>query len=65
MNKVSILSKSFKTTASVHVQRMFSTYKTSTGLVGLAVDTNGKENLIKATDAVLAAAMVLLNLYES
>lgn len=33
--------------------KSFATYKTSTGLVGLAVDPNGKENLLKLTAQVL------------
>lgn len=36
----------------------FATYKTSTGLVGLAVDPNGRENLQAISQKVLDAAKV-------
>ena len=35
--------------------RSMGTYKTSTGLVGLAVDPNGKENLINACKEILVS----------
>lgn len=35
--------------------RCLSTYKTSTGLVGLAVDPNGRDNLIALSGEVLSA----------
>lgn len=34
------------------------TYKTSTGLPGLKVDPNGRENLLKLTDEVLDSVKV-------
>jgi len=37
----------------------FATYKTSTGLVGLAVDPQGRENLLAISEKVLAAAKKL------
>ena len=38
--------------------RPFATYKTSTGLVGLAVDPNGRETLRKLSDEILEAVKV-------
>ena len=38
--------------------RAFGTYKTSTGLVGLAVDPNGRENLIAVADQILDSITV-------
>jgi len=38
--------------------RQFGTYKTSTGLVGLAVDPNGRENLIAVADKILESITV-------
>ena len=36
----------------------FATYKTSTGLVGLAVDPNGRETLISVSQQILGAVKV-------
>ena len=38
--------------------RGLSTYKTSTGLVGIPVDVNGRENLIKMSNKVLDSVTV-------
>ena len=38
--------------------RGLSTYKTSTGLVGVPVDVNGRENLIKLSNQVLDSVKV-------
>lgn len=35
--------------------RKFGTYKTSTGLVGLAVDPHGRENLIAVADEIISS----------
>jgi hypothetical protein len=35
--------------------RAFGTYKTSTGLVGLAVDPHGRENLIAVADEIMSS----------
>jgi hypothetical protein len=40
------------------VVRGLSTYKTSTGLVGVPVDVNGRENLIKMSNKVLESVKV-------
>lgn len=42
-------------------QRSFATYKTSTGLVGLDVDPDSRENLIKISNEVLASVKVILS----
>jgi hypothetical protein len=39
-------------------RRTLSTYKTSTGLVGLDVDPNGRENLLKISSQILSAVQV-------
>jgi hypothetical protein len=39
-------------------RRSLSTYKTSTGLVGVAVDTNGIQNLINISDTILESVQV-------
>jgi hypothetical protein len=39
-------------------RRSMGTYKTSTGLVGLAVDPNGRENLISVADQILDSVAV-------
>lgn len=36
----------------------FATYKTSTGLVGLAVDPNGRETLMSVSQQILGAVKV-------
>jgi NADH dehydrogenase (ubiquinone) 1 alpha subcomplex subunit 5 len=36
-------------------KRSFATYKTSTGLVGLAVDPNGRENLLSLSGKILSS----------
>ena len=41
-------------------QQAFSTYKTSTGLVGLAVDLDGRQNLINVSAQILESVKVLL-----
>ncbi len=38
----------------------FATYKTSTGLTGLKVDPNGRENLIALSDEILTNVKVIL-----
>ena len=38
--------------------RSFATYKTSTGLVGLAVDPNGRETLMNLASEVLQSVKV-------
>ena len=40
------------------LRRLFGTYKTSTGLVGLAVDPNGRETLLKLSGDILDAVKV-------
>ena len=40
------------------LRRNLGTYKTSTGLVGLAVDPNGRENLISVADKILDSITV-------
>ena len=40
-------------------QAAFSTYKTSTGLVGLAVDENGRQNLINISTQILESVKVI------
>ena len=42
-------------------KQAFSTYKTSTGLVGLAVDLDGRQNLINISAQVLEAVQVCMN----
>ena len=39
--------------------KSFGTYKTSTGLVGLEVDPNGRENLLKLSAKVLDSVKVI------
>ena len=39
-------------------KQAFSTYKTSTGLVGLAVDLDGRQNLINVSAQILDAVQV-------
>lgn len=41
----------------------FGTYKTSTGLVGLAVDPNGDETLKSLSSQVLTSVQVIITLY--
>ena len=40
-------------------RRSFATYKTSTGLVGLNVDPNGRETLLKISNDILESVKVL------
>ncbi len=40
------------------MKRLFGTYKTSTGLVGLAVDPHGRDTLLKLSAEVLEAVKV-------
>ena len=40
------------------VRRAMGTYKTSTGLVGLAVDPNGRENLFNVSQEIMQAVKV-------
>lgn len=40
-------------------RKSFATYKTSTGLVGLNVDPNGRENLLKISNEILESVKVL------
>eukprot|EP01031_Cornospumella_fuschlensis_P022253 gene22253-27214_t len=47
------LSSSKRSLALVAKPRLMGTYKTSTGLVGLAVDPNGRETLSKLSDTIL------------
>lgn len=46
------------------VRSMGTTYKTSTGLVGLAVDKNGRETLIDLSAQVLESVKVCRRRYE-
>jgi hypothetical protein len=39
-------------------RRSFATYKTSTGLVGLAVDPNGRETLLNISNEILESIKV-------
>ena len=39
-------------------KQTFSTYKTSTGLVGLAVDLDGRQNLINVSAQILESVQV-------
>lgn len=39
-------------------RRSFATYKTSTGLVGIPVDPNGRENLLKLSNEILESVQV-------
>jgi hypothetical protein len=39
-------------------RRSFATYKTSTGLVGLAVDPNGRETLLNISNEILDSIKV-------
>lgn len=48
--------------ASKACQRTFSTYKTSTGLVGLAVDPNGRETLLTLSAQIKEAVKVRVRL---
>lgn len=41
------------TASSKIAKKGFATYKTSTGLTGLKVDPNGRENLLVLTDEIL------------
>lgn len=43
--------------------RNFATYKSSTGLVGLAVDPNGGETLNKLAEQILTTVKVLMRFY--
>ena len=44
----------------VKVSRQFATYKSSTGLVGLAVDPNGRETILELSSQVLKNVQVIL-----
>lgn len=41
----------------------FATYKTSTGLAGLRVDPNGRENLIRESASILNRIQVEFNVF--
>jgi hypothetical protein len=47
-----------RATRSVPQCRMMGTYKTSTGLVGLAVDPNGRETLLDLASSIKEAVKV-------
>ena len=51
--------KSVSVTANVSAVRNFATYKTSTGLVGLAVDPNGRETLQDLSAEILSTVKVI------
>ncbi|RYH32610.1 hypothetical protein EON65_00295 [archaeon] len=52
------LSSSKKSLSLVTKPRLMGTYKTSTGLVGLAVDPHGRETLSKISDTILQSVKV-------
>lgn len=59
----SSLRSSFRKISCVHGAgvRGFATYKSSTGLVGLLADPNGRENLNKLAKEVLQSIKVITN----
>jgi hypothetical protein len=53
-----VTKQTFRNVATSFKSANFATYKTSTGLVGLAVDPNGRENLNALANKVLSSIQV-------
>jgi len=53
-----VLARATRAVATTAAGRSFSTYKSSTGLVGLAVDKNGRDTLLNLSAQVLESVKV-------